>query len=52
MKEEVKAERKPDADRTLKVITATIEGMKHWAQYKNTAPMLFQLVGKQTIVLD
>ena len=47
MKEEVKPEQKPDADKTLKVITATIEGMKHWVRYKNTAPMIFQLVGRQ-----
>ena len=52
MKEEVKPERKPDTDKTLKVITATIEGMKHWVRYKNTAPMIFQLVGTHTTVLD
>ena len=45
MKEEVKIERKAEVDSSLKVITATVEGMKHWVQYKNTAPMLFQLIG-------
>lgn len=48
---EVKVERKTEPDDTLKVVTATIEGMKHWNQYKHIAPMLFHLTGQSAVPL-
>ncbi|XP_056600938.1 spermatogenesis-associated protein 22-like [Triplophysa dalaica] len=32
---------KPQREKSLRVITAVIEGMKHWGQYTKRAPMLF-----------
>ncbi|XP_057206910.1 spermatogenesis-associated protein 22 isoform X1 [Triplophysa rosa] len=34
---------KPQREKSLRVITAVIEGMKHWGQYTNRAPMLFEI---------
>lgn len=34
---------KPQRETSLRVITAVIEGMKHWSQYKNSVPMLFEI---------
>ncbi|KAA0716428.1 Spermatogenesis-associated protein 22 [Triplophysa tibetana] len=36
---------KPQREKSLRVITAVIEGMKHWGQYTNRAPMLFEIFG-------
>ncbi|XP_043094869.1 spermatogenesis-associated protein 22 [Puntigrus tetrazona] len=36
-------QQKPPYDTVLHVITAVIEGMKHWSQYKNRVPMLFEI---------
>ncbi|XP_048045611.1 spermatogenesis-associated protein 22 isoform X1 [Megalobrama amblycephala] len=34
---------KPPREISLRLITAVIEGMKHWSQYKNRVPMLFEI---------
>ncbi|KAK9974070.1 hypothetical protein ABG768_022179 [Culter alburnus] len=34
---------KPPHEISLRLITAVIEGMKHWSQYKNRVPMLFEI---------
>ncbi|XP_067264276.1 spermatogenesis-associated protein 22 [Chanodichthys erythropterus] len=34
---------KPPHEISLYLITAVIEGMKHWSQYKNRVPMLFEI---------
>uniref|UniRef100_A0A8C1XPC3 Spermatogenesis associated 22 n=1 Tax=Cyprinus carpio TaxID=7962 RepID=A0A8C1XPC3_CYPCA len=36
-------QQKPPHETLLHVITAVIEGMKHWSQYKNRVPMLFEM---------
>ncbi|XP_052413024.1 spermatogenesis-associated protein 22-like [Carassius gibelio] len=36
-------QQKPPHETSLHVITAVIEGMKHWSQYKNKVPMLFEM---------
>ncbi|XP_013410479.1 spermatogenesis-associated protein 22-like [Lingula anatina] len=30
-------------DTSLKILTATIEGMKHWSQYKKDIPLIFEI---------
>ncbi|XP_052446136.1 spermatogenesis-associated protein 22-like [Carassius gibelio] len=34
---------KPPRETSLRVITAVIEGMKYWSQYKSRVPMLFEM---------
>ncbi|XP_016343955.1 spermatogenesis-associated protein 22-like [Sinocyclocheilus anshuiensis] len=36
-------QQKPPRETSLHVITAVIEGMKHWSQYKSRVPMLFEM---------
>ncbi|KAL4608769.1 spermatogenesis-associated protein 22 [Arapaima gigas] len=36
---------KPVVENSLRILTATIEGMKHWSQNKDRAPMLFEVFG-------
>ncbi|KAI2664327.1 Spermatogenesis-associated protein 22 [Labeo rohita] len=36
-------QQKPPRETSLRVITAVIEGMKHWSQYRNRVPMLFEV---------
>uniref|UniRef100_A0A8C1T942 Spermatogenesis-associated protein 22-like n=1 Tax=Cyprinus carpio TaxID=7962 RepID=A0A8C1T942_CYPCA len=36
-------QQKPPRETSLRVITAVIEGMKHWSQYKSRVPMLFEM---------
>lgn len=36
-------QQKPSRETSMRVITAVIEGMKHWSQYKNRVPMLFEI---------
>ncbi|KAL1274596.1 hypothetical protein QQF64_027410 [Cirrhinus molitorella] len=36
-------QQKPPRETSLLVITAVIEGMKHWSQYRNRVPMLFEV---------
>ncbi|XP_076130810.1 spermatogenesis-associated protein 22 isoform X2 [Alosa pseudoharengus] len=31
------------SEKTLRILTVVIEGMRHWSQFKNKAPMLFEL---------
>ena len=30
---------------SLRVLTATAQGMKHWSQYKKHSPLLFEVFG-------
>ncbi|XP_067296026.1 spermatogenesis-associated protein 22 isoform X1 [Pseudorasbora parva] len=34
---------KPPCEMSLRLVTAVIEGMKHWSQYKTRVPMLFEI---------
>ncbi len=43
--QEVHAEKKTSLDSSLKVITATIQGMKHWNQYKDKSHLMFEVIG-------
>uniref|UniRef100_A0A3B3Q7W6 Spermatogenesis associated 22 n=1 Tax=Paramormyrops kingsleyae TaxID=1676925 RepID=A0A3B3Q7W6_9TELE len=36
---------KPATDNSLRILTAVIEGMKHWSQFKDRAPFLFEVFG-------
>ncbi|XP_073695632.1 spermatogenesis-associated protein 22-like [Garra rufa] len=36
-------QQKPPRETSLLVITAVIEGMKHWSQYRNRVPLLFEM---------
>lgn len=36
-------QQKPQHETSLRVITAVIRGMKHWSQYKDKVPMLFEI---------
>lgn len=40
-----KTDKKKEMDHSLRVLTATVEGMKHWSQYQATLPMLFEIIG-------
>ena len=31
---------------SLRMLTATAQGMKHWAKYKTHTPLLFEVFGK------
>ena len=31
---------------SLRVLTATAQGMKYWSQYKKHSPLLFEVFGK------
>ena len=37
--------KKQEVDNTLRLLTATIEGMKYWSQYSTTLPLLFEIIG-------
>ncbi|XP_036379188.1 spermatogenesis-associated protein 22 [Megalops cyprinoides] len=34
---------KPAVDNSLRILTAVIEGMKHWSQYRDRGPFLFEV---------
>ncbi|XP_030648820.1 spermatogenesis-associated protein 22 [Chanos chanos] len=34
---------KPADEKTLRILTAVIEGMKHWSRYKDKTPLLFEI---------
>uniref|UniRef100_A0A4W4EER1 Spermatogenesis associated 22 n=1 Tax=Electrophorus electricus TaxID=8005 RepID=A0A4W4EER1_ELEEL len=34
---------KPSSEKSLRILTAVIEGMRHWSQYKDKVPMLFEI---------
>ncbi|XP_076867290.1 spermatogenesis-associated protein 22 [Brachyhypopomus gauderio] len=42
-KKPVVLEAKPSNEKSLRILTAVIEGMKHWSQYKDKVPMLFEI---------
>ncbi|XP_062844726.1 spermatogenesis-associated protein 22 [Trichomycterus rosablanca] len=36
---------KPVAKKSLRILTAVIDGMKHWSQFKDKVPMMFEVFG-------
>ncbi|XP_063058399.1 uncharacterized protein LOC134451933 [Engraulis encrasicolus] len=34
---------KSESEKSLRILTCVIEGMRHWVQFKNKAPMLFEI---------
>ncbi|XP_036435795.1 spermatogenesis-associated protein 22 [Colossoma macropomum] len=36
-------ETKPATEKSLRILTAVIEGMKHWSQFNDKVPMLFEI---------
>ncbi|XP_023688693.2 spermatogenesis-associated protein 22 [Paramormyrops kingsleyae] len=40
-----RSQMKPATDNSLRILTAVIEGMKHWSQFKDRAPFLFEVFG-------
>lgn len=32
--------------KTLRILTAVIEGMKYWSQFKDKIPMMFEIFGE------
>uniref|UniRef100_A0A3B1KLC5 Spermatogenesis associated 22 n=1 Tax=Astyanax mexicanus TaxID=7994 RepID=A0A3B1KLC5_ASTMX len=41
--QEKSTETKPGPENSLRILTAVIEGMKHWSQFKDKVPMLFEI---------
>ncbi len=41
--------KKPSLDTSLKLITATIQGMKHWNQYKDKTHLMFEIIGMKKL---
>ncbi|XP_026859897.2 spermatogenesis-associated protein 22 [Electrophorus electricus] len=42
-KKSVVSKAKPSSEKSLRILTAVIEGMRHWSQYKDKVPMLFEI---------
>lgn len=37
---------KAPAKKSLRILTAVVEGMKHWSQFKDKVPMMFEIFGE------
>lgn len=37
---------KPAMENSLRILTAVIKGMRHWSQFKDKVPYLFELFGQ------
>ena len=37
---------KPAVENSLRILTAVISGMRHWSQFKDKVPYLFEIFGK------
>ncbi len=48
---ESNVEKKPSLDTSLKLITATIQGMKHWNQYKDKTHLMFEIIGMKKLLI-
>lgn len=41
-----------EKDNSLRIISVVIESMKHWSQYTNKVPLLFEMMGKYNDLVD
>lgn len=37
---------KPTIENSLRILTAVIDGMRHWSQFKDKVPYLFEIFGQ------
>lgn len=37
---------KPAIENSLRILTAVIDGMRHWSQFKDKVPYLFEIFGQ------